>query len=34
MSELRSCAKPSRALVVTTLPWWASRSFIWPCLHA
>jgi len=33
-SELRFCAKGVGGLAVTTLPWWASRSFIWPCLHA
>jgi len=27
MSELRSCAKRFGGLAVTTLPWWASRSF-------
>jgi len=31
MSELRSCFW---GLAVTTLPWWASRSFIRPCLYA
>jgi len=34
MSELSTCAKPVGGLVVTTLPCWASRSFIRPCLHA
>jgi len=33
-SELRTCANTCRGLAVTTLPWWASRSFIRPCLHA
>jgi len=33
MSELRTCAKRFGGLVVTTLPWWASRSFIRSCLH-
>jgi len=33
-SELRSCAERFGGLAVTTLPWWASRSFIRPCLHA
>jgi len=33
-SELRTCAKRFGGLEVTTLPWWASRSFIRPCLHA
>jgi len=32
-SELRTCAKRVGGLAVTTLPWWASRSFIRPCLH-
>jgi len=34
MSELRTCAKCVGGLAVTTLPWWAPRSFIRPCLHA
>jgi len=29
-NELRTCAKRVEGLVVTTLPWWASRSFIRP----
>jgi len=33
-SELRTCAKRVGGFVVKTLPWWASRSFIRPCLHA
>jgi len=32
-AQLRSAFR-FRALTVTTLPWWASRSFIRPCLHA
>jgi len=34
MSELSTCAKPVGGLAVTTLPWCASRSFIWPCLRS
>jgi len=37
MSEPRSCGKSCKRfgdLAVTTLPWWTSRSFIRPCLHA
>jgi len=33
-SELRSCAKRVGGLAVRSFPWWASRSFIRPCLHA
>jgi len=33
-SKLRTCGERFGALAVTTLPWWASRSFTWPCLHA
>jgi len=33
-SELRTCAKRVGGQAVTTLPWWASRSLIRPCLHA
>jgi len=33
MSELRSCAEHFGGLAVTTLPRWASRSSIGPCLH-
>jgi len=33
-SEPRTCAKCVGGLAVTTLPWWASRSFIRPCPHA
>jgi len=32
-SEGRTCVKRVRGLAVTTLPWWASRSFVRPCLH-
>jgi len=32
-SELRTCSKHVGGLAVTTLSWWASRSFIRPCLH-
>jgi len=32
-SDLRTCAKRVGGLAVTTLPWWASRSFIRPYLH-
>jgi len=32
-SELRSCAKRFGDLAATTLSLWASRSFIWHCLH-
>jgi len=34
MSELRTCAKRFGGLVATNFPWWASPSFIRPCLHA
>jgi len=33
-SELRACAKRVGGFAVATLPWWASHSFIRPCLHA
>jgi len=33
-SELRTCTKRVGNLAVTTLRWWASSSFIRPCLHA
>jgi len=33
-SELRTCAQRFGGLAVTTFPWWASRTFIRPCLHA
>jgi len=29
-----TCAKRVGDLAVTNLPWWASRSFIRPCLRA
>jgi len=34
MSELRTWAKRFGGLTVSTLPWWASRSFIRLCRHA